>query len=202
MSFKINWPRFSDEFIELAKEQLTAALNKGEKPAKIVDQIFVQDLNMGTKAPDLEILEIGDLAEERFRGIFKLTYGGDASVVLKTKVQANPLLEPKQRPVMNHAVGILAANRPLVVPMLLRISNLKLRGIVSLVVDKQRGVTLVFKNDPLEKVDVNSTFDNTPNIRRFLQKQIESQLRKLFHDDLPQLIHNLSLLQLGVKRED
>ncbi|KAJ1539532.1 ERMES complex subunit [Nowakowskiella sp. JEL0078] len=87
MSFVINWPKFSDEFIEKAKCQLTVALNKGEKPAKIVDEIIVRDLNMGTIPPELEILEIGDLAEERFRGIFKLTYTGDASVVLLTKVQ-------------------------------------------------------------------------------------------------------------------
>ncbi|KAJ1558072.1 ERMES complex subunit [Nowakowskiella sp. JEL0078] len=212
MSFKINWPKFSAEFIEKAKEQVTVALNNGEKPAKIVDNIIVKDLNMGSKVssndfqillmiepPDLEILEIGDLAEERFRGIFKLTYAGDASVVLLTKVQANPLIEPKTASLLAHHSGILAANRPLVVPMELRISNLKLRGIVVLVIDKQRGVTLVFKNDPLEKVDVNSTFDNIPNIRRFLQKQIEGQLRKLFQDDLPQLIHNLSLLKFGDK---
>ncbi|KAJ1559860.1 ERMES complex subunit [Nowakowskiella sp. JEL0078] len=85
--------------------------------------------------------------------------------------------------------------------MKLRISNLNLRGIVVLVVDKQRGVTFVFKNDPLEKVDVNSTFDNIPNIRRYLQKQIEQQLRKLFQDDLPQHIHNLSLLKFSSKDE-
>ena len=67
---------------------------------------------------------------------------------------------------------MLNANLPLVLPMQLRISNLKLRGIIVLVVDKIKGVTLVFKNDPLEKVDVNSTFDNISNIRRFLQVYI------------------------------
>lgn len=83
--------------------------------------------------------------------------------------------------------------------MQLRISNLKLRGIVVLVIDKLKGITLVFKNDPLEKVDVSSSFDNVPNIRRFLQAQIEGQLRKMFQDDLPQLIHNLSLLMIEEK---
>ncbi|KAJ3114262.1 AdoMet-dependent rRNA methyltransferase spb1 [Phlyctochytrium bullatum] len=164
-------------------------IGHGEKPANIVDHISVKELNMGTKPPELEILEIGELAEERFRGIFKLVYSGDAYVVLQTKVQTgfgNPML---------------AANLPLVVPMRLRISNLKLRGIIVLVVDKVRGITLVFKNDPLEKVDVNSTFDNIPSIRRFLQNQIEGQLRKMFQDDLPLLIHNLSL-EFIQKKED
>ncbi|RKO88456.1 hypothetical protein BDK51DRAFT_11658, partial [Blyttiomyces helicus] len=200
MSFNINWPEFSKEFIDQAKVQLTAALNKGDKPANIVDHINVTELNMGSKPPDLEILEIGELADERFRGIFKLVYTGDAYVVLQTKVQANPLTVPKVTLAINNKGGILAANWPLVVPMRLRISNLKLRGIVVLVIDKQKGVTLVFKNDPLEKVDVNSTFDNIPNIRRFLQNQIEKQLRKVFQDDLPSLIHNLSLVLIEQKR--
>lgn len=89
--------------------------------------------------------------------------------------------------------GILAANKPLVVPMQLSISNLKLRGVAALVVDKAKGATLTFKNDPLDRVDVSSTFDNVANIRRFLQNEIERQLRKLFTEDLPSLIHNLSL---------
>ncbi|KAI8823479.1 uncharacterized protein EV422DRAFT_550151 [Fimicolochytrium jonesii] len=195
MSFKLNWPSFSPEFMEKAKQQLTTALNKGEKPEKIAGQIVVHELNMGTKPPDLEILEIGELQEDRFRGIFKMGYNGDAYLELMTSVQANPLKAPKAGLKINENRGpsVLAANWPLVVPMRLKISNLLLRGIIVLVVDKHKGVTLVFKNDPLEKVDVNSTFDNIPNIRRFLQSQIETLLRKMFQEDLPALIHNLSL---------
>ena len=37
--------------------------------------------------PDLEIRDIGELTTEQFRGIFRLTYAGDAHIVLRTKVQ-------------------------------------------------------------------------------------------------------------------
>ena len=37
--------------------------------------------------PELEIRDIGDLTMDQFRGIFRLTYAGDAHLVLKTKVQ-------------------------------------------------------------------------------------------------------------------
>jgi hypothetical protein len=37
--------------------------------------------------PELEILEIGDLTTDRFRGIFRLKYAGDASIELKTQIQ-------------------------------------------------------------------------------------------------------------------
>lgn len=47
--------------------------------------------------PELEILEIGDLSTDRFRGIFRLTYAGDAYIVLQTKVQVRLPSRPKNR---------------------------------------------------------------------------------------------------------
>lgn len=97
--------------------------------------------------------------------------------------------------------GVLAADRPLVVPMELRISDLKLRGIVVLVVSKTKGITLVFKNDPLENIVISSTFDSVVSVRNYLQRVIEEQLRKLFQEDLPVMIHNLSLRYIEEKKE-
>ncbi|KAF9575444.1 ERMES complex subunit [Mortierella alpina] len=192
MAFRFQWPYFSEEFIQEAKTMLTNALNKGNKPAVIVDHITVKELDMGTLPPELEMLEMGELSMERFRGIFKLTYNGDAHVVLQTKVQANPMNVKKTDNPSYTRRGILAADQPLVVPMLLRISDFKLRGIIVLVVDQIKGITLVFKNDPLESVLVSSTFDSITPIQRFLQSEIEKQLRNLFQEDLPTAIHNLS----------
>jgi distribution and morphology protein 34 len=93
MSFQIDWPNFSFDFLERAKIQITAALNKSNTPSKICDSIQAKELFMvlihfyfkGKSPPDLEILEIGELSEDRFRGIFKLTYNHDAFIVLETK---------------------------------------------------------------------------------------------------------------------
>lgn len=89
MAFNFNWsPLTADaSFYERAQEMLTTALNKSPKPPIIVDDILVSQLDLGHTAPDLEILEIGDLAEDRFRGIFKLCYSGDAFLTLQTRVQ-------------------------------------------------------------------------------------------------------------------
>ena len=109
MSFSFQWPRFSDQFHAHAIEMLNAALNKGSKPPVIADKIEVVELEMGTQVrlpnlaslgsrcslpssgrvqpPELEIRDIGDLTTEQFRGIFRLTYSGDAYIVLRTKVQ-------------------------------------------------------------------------------------------------------------------
>lgn len=89
MAFNFNWsPLTADaEFYARARDLLTKALNKSPKPPIIVDDILVSEFNLGTVPPDLEILEIGDLAEDRFRGIFKMCYSGDAYLTLKTRVQ-------------------------------------------------------------------------------------------------------------------
>jgi hypothetical protein len=147
------------------------------------------------------MLEIGDLALDKFRGIFKLTYSGDAYIVLQTNVQANPVSQRRSGFSLDSGYSdIVAADTPLVLPMRLRISNLKLRGIIVLVIDSEKGVTLVFKNDPLESVLVSSTFDGFPSVERFLQAEIEKQLKSLFQEDLPALVHNMSMRQVEERK--
>jgi mitochondrial distribution and morphology protein 34 len=89
MAFKFTWPSFSPSFYDTAAGLLTAALSKAPTPPIITDNIVVKELNLGTTAPNLEILEIGELGDDRFRGVFKLQYSGDAYIVLQTKVQVS-----------------------------------------------------------------------------------------------------------------
>ncbi|KAM0746738.1 hypothetical protein T439DRAFT_383784 [Meredithblackwellia eburnea MCA 4105] len=192
MSFNFKWPTFSEDYYSDARDILEQALNKGTKPPIIADRIEVKELNMGTLPPELEILEIGDLSTDRFRGIFRLTYAGDAYIVLQTKVQANPLNVPRPSLDVLGTPRILFAAAPLVVPMTLRLSSLSLRAIVVLVVSRQKGITLVFKNDPLESVQVSSSFDGVDSVAGYIQNQIEHQLREAFRSDLPGVIHRLS----------
>ncbi|KAG4305974.1 hypothetical protein PORY_000884 [Pneumocystis oryctolagi] len=194
MAFHFSWNKeFSQSFITKACSLLSYALNKGIKLPIIADKIDVKELNMGSTPPELEILEIGDLAEDRFRGLFKLKYTGDAYIVLQTKVQINPLNTQKNTSPEFTWRGILSADAPLIVPMFLRLSNFKLSGIIILVFSKAKGVTLVFRNDPVESVRVSSTFDSIPIIAQFLQKEIEKQLRTFFQEEFPAIIHKLSM---------
>lgn len=144
--------------------------------------------------PTLTLLEIGDLSLDRFRGIFKLGYQGDAWLEVRCRVQANPLSHNPHLHA-NHALPMstpLLASQPLLVPMTLKLSLLNLRAILILVISKSKGITLVFKNDPLQNVDVSSTFDSIEVIRGYLQQEIEGQLREMFREDLPGIIHRLS----------
>ncbi|KAL4943702.1 hypothetical protein BDV06DRAFT_130342 [Aspergillus oleicola] len=194
MAFNFNWsPLTADaNFYTRAQDLLTTALNKSPKPPIIVDDIIVTELNLGSVPPELEILEIGDLADDRFRGIFKMSYAGDAFLTLKTRVQANPLnTYLLTRPSFASPLPLAAAT-PLTIPLQITLSDFKLSGFIVLVFSKQKGITVVFRNDPLESLKVSSTFDSIPFVRDFLQKEIEAQLRILFMDELPVIIHRLS----------
>lgn len=195
MAFNFNWsPLIADT--SRARDMLTTALNKSPKPPIIVDDIIVNELNLGSIPPELEILEIGDLAEDRFRGIFKMSYSGDAYLTLKTRVQANPLNTYLSTKPSFASPQPLAAASGLTIPIQITLSDIRLSGFVILVFSRQKGITLVFRNDPLESLKVSSTFDSIPFVRNYLQKEIEAQLRVLFMDDLPAIIHRLSLRHL------
>ncbi|KAJ1645229.1 ERMES complex subunit [Coemansia asiatica] len=202
MSFKFNWGGFPPEFNREALEMLTQALNKGgNKPPNLVGPIVAKELDLGSNPPQLDILEISELEEDRFRAMFRMKYEGDGFLVLQTQVQANPLrLESSELPTMPQ-IGVVAAAQPLVVPMLLRISGLKLHGIIVLAVSKNDGITLVFRSDPLVSVEVHSTFDSVPSVRRMLQREIEATLRTLFQEDLPVIVHEMSVNEIRRARE-
>ncbi|KAK4650191.1 ERMES complex subunit [Podospora pseudocomata] len=195
MAFNFNWsPLTADAgFYERARDLLTTALNKSPKPPIIVDDIFVTEFNLGSVPPDLEILEIGDLAEDRFRGIFKMCYSGDAFLTLKTRVQANPLNTYLSGKPGFASPEPLSASSSLTIPLQITLSEIKLSAFIIVVFSKQKGLTLVFRNDPLESLKVSSTFDSIPFVRDYLQRTIEQKLRDLMMDELPAIIHRLSL---------
>ncbi|KAL8958488.1 MAG: hypothetical protein Q9183_005823, partial [Haloplaca sp. 2 TL-2023] len=87
----------------------------------------------------------------------------------------------------------LAASSGLTIPLQITLSEIKLSAFIILVFSRQKGLTLVFRNDPLESLKVSSTFDAIPFVRDYLQKEIEGQLRTLLMDDVPAIIHRLSL---------
>ncbi|KAH8848097.1 ERMES complex subunit [Pyricularia oryzae] len=195
MAFNFNWsPLTADaSFYKRARDLLTTALNKSPKPPIIVDDILVTEFNLGSVPPELEILEIGDLAEDRFRGIFKMTYSGDAFLTLKTRVQANPLNTYLYSKPSFTSPEPLAAASGLTIPLQITLSEIKLSAFIILVFSKQKGLTLVFRNDPLESLKVSSTFDSIQFVRDYLQRTIEGKLRNLMMDELPAIIHKLSL---------
>lgn len=103
MAFNFNWTPLiasttSPEFYATAKELLSAALSRSAIPSVIVDShVAIDELDLGRSAPELEVLEIGDIAEDRFRGVFRMAYEGDAAVTLRARMQVRLPPPPKQQ---------------------------------------------------------------------------------------------------------
>lgn len=202
MSFKVNWNSLeSDSLQSWTTELLTDALNSGKRPNILASDITIKDLNFGKVAPLFEILEIGELGRDRFRGIFKIDYSGDFHLTLHTKVQANPLKIYSENSLEREVLAtspfvtpdFLLSVDPFNIPLDLKLSDIKISGIGIIVFSKSKGLTMVFRNDPLDSIKVSSTFDTVQVLAKFLQKQIENQVRDLFRETLPTLIHKFSL---------
>jgi distribution and morphology protein 34 len=110
-----------------------------------------------------------------------------------TTIQANPLNTYLFSKPSFTSPQPLAAASGLTIPLQITLSEIKLSAFIILVFSRQKGLTLVFRNDPLESIKVSSTFDSIPFVREYLQKEIEMQLRTLMMDELPAIIHKLSL---------
>lgn len=195
MSLKFNWPEFTLEQINLAKEQLTLALNSGPKSPNIVGDIAITDLYLGTKAPELTCVSLDDLqASSKFpksRVMLHLVYDGDAHLVLQTLVQVNPLSQNKND--IRPWSYMVAANQPLILPLNIKIAEIRLKGVISLAFDVDQGITIKFKSEnPLTSLRVSSSFDHVESIKKVLQEQIENQIKLLFKTDLPLIIYKLS----------
>lgn len=108
-------------------------------------------------------------------------------------VQANPLNTYLYAKPTFTSPQPLAASAGLTIPLSITLSEIKLSATVILVFSKQKGLTLVFQDDPLESIKVSSTFDSIQFVRDYLQRTIEGQLRNLMMDELPAIIHRLSL---------
>lgn len=202
MSFNVNWNTLeTDSLRDWTTELLTGALNSGKRPNILASEITIKDLNFGKIAPDFEILEIGELDKDRFRGIFKINYDGDFHLTLHTQVQANPLKiysdNSREQEVIEDSSFVtpdfLLSTEPFNIPLDLKLSDIKISGIGIIVFSQTKGLTLVFRNDPLDSIKVSSTFDTVQVLSNFLQKQIETQIRDLFRETLPTLIHQYSL---------
>ena len=190
MSFVFRWIEFDKEFYSEAKERIEQSLNEGPKPANICAPFEVKDFYLGSSPPRLELTEIVSLSLDAFKANFSFAYNGNGYIVLNTKVQANPVTHANKgyRSISSSQEGILAANKPLIVPMQIRITDVELEGSLSLSYSLDQGLVLAFLSDPLMGLVVSSTFDSLPKLRLTLQREIEERIRDVLFHDLPKML--------------
>lgn len=172
---------------------IRATMNKGPKPDAISGDLSADRFDFGTFAPRLEILEIGEIDINRFRGIFKLDYDGDAAISLRTTVQGNPLELVAAKMPKFVTPDFLDVTSSLQLPLHVLISNIRLSAIIIVVYSASKGLTIVFQNNPVSSLSVNSSFDSIPGISDFIQKEIETKIQESIRNDIPEILYKMSI---------
>lgn len=192
------------------------------KPSNICAPFQVRDLYLGSEPPQLQILELSELTKQSFRAILSFSCANDAYLVLSTKVQANPMSiantpgpSDNDKIIQNNSAAknedihesskktqrtifpagmnrMLAANKSLIVPMHIRMIDIKIKALIRVSFHVWKGLIIKFLNDPLENVTISTTFDALPRLRSFLQQDIESKLREAILRDLPDAVYQWS----------
>jgi len=222
MSFQIEWPTFDEPTLEKIRTQITEILNQGELPDAICDRMVVAGLDFGNVAPSLQFIDIPQVSEENVEAHFKVSYSGNGSITLQTKVQVNPFWAKSavSKRTLRH-LGSLIAHQPMVVPLRIHISQLRVDGEIVLNAKKRPDkttreegtlslsdplkvvpqVAARFKADPLQSVVISSSFDDFGSVKEYLQGEVEGALRDLFVVEFPRIIDGINKL-LEPPKED
>ncbi|KGG51141.1 mitochondrial distribution and morphology protein 34 [Mitosporidium daphniae] len=145
---------------------------------------------------EVSILEIAELSMHRARILARISYASDGYIVINTHVQANPLCGTRGASYEDWMSSvkmdtppqpILAADKSLVVPMVIRITDLHVDGIIWLCwTDQSPHFSLAFVSDPLVNVSVSSSFDCMAKVKQSLQEEIEQEIRKALLKTIPE----------------
>lgn len=149
-------------------------------------------------------MEITELSLHKARILARASYASDGYIVISTQVQANPLCgiqdttayedwnsspSPGTSPQL-----ILAADKSLIVPMIIRITDLVLDGVLWFCWrSNPPHFTLAFVSDPLVSISVSSSFDSVAKVKKSLQMEIEEQIRDALLKAIPEAVSAYSL---------
>lgn len=194
MSFKFSWnPNLinSTNFKQIAAV-LEEGLKKGPKPEGVVGDVLVDDIQLGTIAPRLHMIEISKLETDQFKGVFSMVYEGDASITMHTRVEANSLISTCESAPLFALPRLNSSLISLPVPLQFTISDVRLSGVITLVVSKKKGVVLVFKDDPLESIKITTSMDSIPQAADRIKYEIEQEIRVVFRNSIPEMLYELT----------
>lgn len=190
MSFNFNW-RFFDvaDLQARTKETVTESIAQTRRPPVIAAPIRAVDVNFGTQPPDLAFQAIPVVSLTRTHIVFHLKYSGDASLTLDTAIEANPLREPLLDANFSEFVKprIIAALDRLVLPFRLKLHNIVLDTLID-VVYTPHGVVVNFHDNPVKRIQVESSLDMLPGVNAMISTVLKHQLTMSFYEDIPESV--------------
>ncbi|ODV71043.1 MDM34 family protein CYBJADRAFT_169693 [Cyberlindnera jadinii NRRL Y-1542] len=183
MSFLFDW--MSLHSLDL-KSKVNSMLEHMSIP-HFPDKVSITELLWGDSKPVFELLDIVELTEERFKGLFKFEYSGELKVVLRSNIEINAInlidYDDFTKP---HYV---LANCSTVLPVDFTIDKLRL-DLLFTVVTKGDNVTVVFNDEPMVDLEIHTTIDELldDDLFEMLKTDALNIVTEYLKQDLPGMI--------------
>ncbi|KAJ3447011.1 distribution and morphology protein [Anaeramoeba flamelloides] len=187
MAFQFNWPKFTKEDHLYYQKELYDLIFQNMIPLPILcDNIWITSLSFGESPPQLRILSIKRKSKYELTTSIKFSYKGDAHIQIQTCLNLSSL--GKQRTTrtssrINSHFGVLSQKDKLELPIVIKVSELWVDGVITISIDPNTGIKIHFLNNPLKNITIDTNFNYSKAIHTIIQNSIPFVLNKLFKDD-------------------
>lgn len=178
---------------------LTEAFESSRMPPMMLEPARVVSISFGDNPPELAFDSIQHVDTTRAHVIFLFRYAGNASLTLRTTIQANPLRDCYQNKSWPCFVRpkVVGADTNLTMPFFLRLTNIVLESYVDIVYTRE-GVVINFRDNPVKRAVPRSSLDIIPGVQRMISQMLLSQLCDAFFEDIPEAVWKMT----SKKREE
>jgi len=186
MSFFFNWLDLSALDLKSSINSILSSTTIPQLPQKV----SISSLSLSHKAPKFEILDIIDLNEEKFKGLFKFNYDGGLNVVFNTDYEANAIklidFDSFTKP------SFVLADKSTILPVAFKIKNIKIDAILTVVYNGR--ITVVFNDDPFIDLDIETSLDEflDEDLFQMIKQDTLNMITDMLKQDLPEMLHSLN----------
>jgi hypothetical protein len=186
MSFFFNWPTLNS--LDL-KSTINTFLDSFKVPQ--FPQIHMTELFLGDDVPQLDLLEIMELNDQKFKGSFRFTYNGALQLTFRSSIEINSInlieFDTFTKP------HFISANKSTVLPVDFTIGSIAI-DLQFTVVTKESTVIVVFQKDPQIDLDIKTTIDELmdEDLFEMIKSDTLMMIQEYLKHDLPSMISNLT----------
>ncbi|CDR45470.1 CYFA0S18e02058g1_1 [Cyberlindnera fabianii] len=188
MSFLFSWIDLQSVDIRRSVNEVLSSLS----PTQLPQTVSMKQLSLGTSPPQFEVLDIIDLQEGRFKGLFKFQYQGEIDIVLNSDIEINALklieFDSFSKP------HFVLADKSAVLPVDINLQNVRIDALLT-VVYNGKNITVVFNDSPIIDLDIETTMDELLDEDLFetMKTDLLTMATEFLKQDLPGLISQVKL---------
>lgn len=191
MSFFFNWLdlEFSDIKSKLNTILQTLPTSSTTQPKNLdlplPQKIKIKTLSFGSNPPRFELLDVPELSERKFKGVFQFKYDGQLTLTINAEIEINAInLIPFDSFTRPHFV---LSDKSTIIPVDFEIKDLKIDALLTAVYVKGEELIVVFNEDPVIDLELKTSIDELIDDDLFESIKRDALIfaTELLKDDLP-----------------